>query len=360
MARGLAVRGVGLLGNVVLARLLLPHDLGIVTVGMIIVNLGDFLASGGLAAAFVRSTGAVPRADLEAVYGFQLLATFAIAAVVTVVGVPLGEAGAVAAIMVWSLVLDTGRLPNTIILERQMSYRLVLQVEVMETIVWNVWAVTAVALGLGVLGVASAQVARALVAYIVLTVEGPSGFVRPRLNWSRVRRLLAFGAKFQGSSAISLLRDQGLTIAIAGIGGFAAVGVWSVVYRLTTIIGVLLESLWRVSYPAMSRFREAGSAVEPLVERSIGLATALTGPIVVAVGGSAPGSDPLLFGPAWHQAITPVPFAMLGVLLSGPPAAIAVGYLLAEGEVGAVVRLSALNAVVAAAVGLPLLATLGS
>jgi O-antigen/teichoic acid export membrane protein len=359
MARGLAVRGIGLLGNILLARLLLPRDLGIVSVGMTIVNLGDFLASGGLAAALVRFEGAVPRADLEAVYGFQLLATLLIAVVVTAVGAPLGEAGAVAAIMVWSLVLDTGRLPNTIVLEREMSYRLVLQVEVIETVVWNVWAVATAAIGLGVWGVASAQVARALVAYVVLTVRGPSGFVRPRFDRSRVRRLLAFGAKFQGSTAIPVLRDQALTIAIAAIGGFAAVGVWSIVYRLTTIIGVLLESLWRVSYPAMSRLRETGAALEPVVERSIGIATALTGPIVVAVAGSAPSLIPVLFGPAWHEAINPVPFAMLGVLLTGPPSAVAVGYLLAKGDVGTVVRLSTLNAVLATAVGLPLLAAIG-
>ena len=61
----------------------------------------------------------------------------------------------------------------------------------------------------------------------------------------RTRELLSLGAKFQGLQVVLLIRDQGLAIAIAAIGGFEALGVWNIVYRFTTVVIILMESLWR-------------------------------------------------------------------------------------------------------------------
>ena len=107
------------------------------------------------------SQGKLARYDLRVVLGFQLAITILVATVVTVVGVPLGQAGALAAIMTWSFVIDSGRAPTAIPLEREMNYRLVLQAEVIEVIAWNGFAVAAVAVGFGVWGVAAAQIVRA-------------------------------------------------------------------------------------------------------------------------------------------------------------------------------------------------------
>ena len=113
MLRGLAVRAIGFVGNVALARILLPRDFGMVALGMTIVNIGDFLSDGGIASALVREEGRIELRTLEAILGFQLLLTIMIAALATAIGVPLGEAGALAAVMIWSLVFDTGRMPNS-------------------------------------------------------------------------------------------------------------------------------------------------------------------------------------------------------------------------------------------------------
>lgn len=359
MARGLAVRGVGMLGNIVLARLLLPRDFGMIALGTSIVMFGDFLASGGLGAALVRQPGPLDRRDLEAVFGFQLVITIAISAVATAVAAPLSEPGALAAIMMWSLVIDSARAPTALPLERQMAYRIVLQAEVIENVVWNVAAVAAVVAGLGVWGVALAQPVRAVAGYLALTLRGPVGFVRPRLQWSRTRRLLRFGLQFQAANAVQLIRDQGLNIAIAAIGGFVALGVWSIVYRMTTVVIILMESLWRVSFPAMSRLRETGAEAGPVVERAIGVASALTGFLVVPLAGSAPALIPVLFGPRWNAAIHVMPLSATAIMLAGPLGAVAIGFLLSEGRAGIVLWMTVLDGLATWIVALPLLALVG-
>ena len=340
MARGFGVRLIGMLGNILLARLLLPSEFGMIALGNTILAFGAFLASGGLAATLVRQPGKLARYDLQIVFGSQLVITVLVAAAVTIIGVPLGQAGALAAIMTWSLVIDSGRATNAIPLEREMAYRLVLQAEMIEVFVWNAFAVVAVAVGLGVWGVAVAQIARALTGYLALTLRGPIGFVLPRLNWGRGRELFSLGAKFQGLQVVLLIRDQGLSIAIAAIGGFEALGVWNIVYRFTTVVIILMESLWRVSFPAMSRLRETGEDPLPVVERAASMAAVVSGVLVVPLAGAAPALIPVLFGPHWTAAVRVLPLAACAVMLAGPVSAIAIGYLLSEGRPGVMLRMA--------------------
>jgi O-antigen/teichoic acid export membrane protein len=359
MARGFGVRFIGMVGNILLARLLLPRDFGMISLGNTILAFGAFLASGGLAATLVRQRGTLARYDLQIVFGSQLVITALVATAVTVIGVPLGQAGALAAIMTWSLVIDSGRATNAIPLEREMAYRLVLQAEMIEVFVWNAFAVAAVAAGLGVWGVAAAQIARALTGYLLLTLRGPIGFVWPRLDWSRSRELFSLGAKFQGLQVVLLIRDQGLSIAIAAIGGFEALGVWNIVYRFTTVVIILMESLWRVSFPAMSRLRETGEDPRPVVERAASMAAVVSGILVVPLAGAAPALIPVLFGPHWTPAVRVLPLASCAVMLAGPVSAVAIGYLLSEGRPGVMLRMAICDGLTAWAVSLPLLATVG-
>ena len=359
MARGFGVRAIGLLGNILLARMLLPRDFGMISLGNTIIAFGAFLASGGLGATLVRQRGKLPRRDLQAVFGFQLAITVLVASLVTAVGVPLGQAGALAAIMTWSLVIDSGRAPTAIPLEREMAYRLVLQAEIIEVFAWNAFAVGAVIAGLGVWGVAAAQIVRALAGYLSLTLRGPTGFMLPRLDLARTRDLLSLGMKFQGLQVVLLIRDQGMAIAIAAIGGFEALGVWNIVYRFTTVVIILMESLWRVSFPALSRLRETGEDPMPVVERAASMASVVSGVLVVPLAGAAPALVPVLFGSHWTPAVRVLPLAAGAVMLAGPITAIAFGYLLSEGRAGVLLRMAIADGLTTWAVGLPLLATIG-
>jgi len=359
MARGFGVRAIGMLGNILLARMLLPRDFGMVSLGNTFIAFGAFLASGGLGATLVRRPGKLTRQDLQAVLGFQLGVTTLVAAVVTAVGVPLGQAGALVAIMTWSLVIDSGRAPSAIPLEREMDYRLVLQAEIIEVLAWNIFAVATVAAGFGVWGVAVAQIVRALSGYFALTLRGPTGFIAPRLDWGRIRDLLSLGMQFQGVQAVLLIRDDGLAIAIAAIGGFEALGVWNIVYRFTTVVIILMESLWRVSFPAMSRLRETGEDPMPVVERAASMASVVSGVLVVPLAGAAPALIPVLFGPHWTAAVRVLPLAAGSVMLAGPITAVAFGYLLSEGRAGILLRMTICDGLTSWAVGLPLLAVAG-
>jgi O-antigen/teichoic acid export membrane protein len=358
--RGLLVRGFSLLGTIALARLLAPSDFGLIALGLTIVSIGGFLASGGFGAALIRRERTPSQEELEAVLGLQLVVTLGVCAIVAAVGLPLGKAGTIAAVMVMALPIDATRGPTGIALERTLSYRPIMIAEVSETLVYNVFAVAAVSAGAGVWGVATAGVVRAIVGASILLKLGPLGFVRPRLSWARVRPILGFGVSFQAVQLVNLVRDQGVNIVTAAAASFTVLGFWSLAWRLLQAIFVLFESLWKVSMPAMARMLQAGEAVMPLLERALLLSAVLTGLLCAPLAGAAHSLVPVLFGKDWGGTIDVLPWAAVALILNGPLSTVATGYFYAINRPGLILRMVIVHSVVWFAVFVPLLPSLGA
>ena len=72
---GVLLLVVGLVGNLVLARLLTPRDFGLIALGATVITLATVLADGGLAAAFIRRGGDPGLTELRSLMGIQLAIT---------------------------------------------------------------------------------------------------------------------------------------------------------------------------------------------------------------------------------------------------------------------------------------------
>jgi O-antigen/teichoic acid export membrane protein len=356
--RTLIVRVMGLAANLVLARLLTPHDFGLMAFGLAVVAFGAFLTDGGLGAALLRA-GEIRRRQLEAIFGAQLVLGGGSALLIALIAAPLGTAGAVAAIMAASLPLDCCKVPGSISCERRLSYTPIIRAEIAEMLAYNVIAVTAVALGAGIWGIALAVPCRALVGALVMTWQSRV-LVRPRLVWGELKPLYAFGLKVQGIGLISFAREQGLNFATTLIAGFSALGIMSLVQRLMQPIWLVFEGSWRVAFPAMSRLRDAGRDLTTIAERALALATTTTGLAVVAVGSTIPALIPSAFGTKWNDAIPVAPILLVALLIGGPMLACATGYFSALDQPGKGLRAEIVGTVVAFAVALPLLAPAGA
>jgi O-antigen/teichoic acid export membrane protein len=356
--RTLIIRVMGLSANLVLARLLTPHDFGLMAFGLAVVALGAFITDGGLGAALLRLEQ-MRRRQLEAVFGAQLLLASGTAMVIVAIAAPMGTAGAVAAIMALSLPLDCAKVPGALSCERRLNYTPIVRAEVAEMLVYNIVAVTAVALGAGIWGIAAAVPCRALVGAIVLTQQ--SGvLVRPRLLWGEARELYRFGMKFQGIGLVSFARDQGLNVATTAIAGFAALGTMSLVQRLTQPIWLVFDGSWRVSFPAMSRLRDAGRDVPAIAVRTLRIASMTTGFATVGVASATPALVPSLFGEKWNDVIPVMPIVLATLLIGGPMLACASGFFATIGEPGKTLKAEIAGSIVAFVVALPLLPLLGA
>jgi O-antigen/teichoic acid export membrane protein len=357
--RGVAILLLGFGGTVVVARLLSPRDFGIVAIGVTLTTFAALLSDGGLGGALIRRAEPPTAEELRALTALQLTVTAAIALVAAAIASRFGEAGWVVALMVSSMPVVAFQFPGKILLERSLSYRPLAMVEVSQVVAYQATAIGLVVAGLGVWGLASATVVRAVVAAMLMVRVSPVGLVWPRFSWTHVRPLIGFGLRFQAVTATWLLREQLLNVALAVVATVSTLGLWRLAGRFLELPFLLLQSLFRISFPSMSQLVAAKEDVAPLIERAAGMTAVGAGTLLTGLAGSAPGLVPGLFGEQWSDAAGVLPGACLGILIAGSIAVATQGYLYAVGDPSAVLRSQIFHAAALFAVALPLVPVLG-
>ena len=358
--RGALIFALGLGANLALARLLAPKDFGLVALGAVLVTVGQYLVNSGMGMALISRPASPERDDLAAVLALQLVATAGIAAAFWVVAGLLGGSALVPALMVLSLPITTLRMPAIIMMERQLLYRPQATVDVADAVSYYAFALIAVAAGLGVWGMAAAVVFRAIVGTVIVFRLADTGFTWPRWSWRRVRPVLGFGARIQAITATVVARDQGLNIGIAAMSGIGVLGLWSFANRIMQMPFLLFTTLWRVSFPAMSRLLAAREDVRPLIERGTEVGAVTAGLMLVPIVGGASSLIPALVGDRWDAAGSILTWSSLGLMFGAPVSVATMGYLLAVGDAGVVLRSSIVQTVAWVGISLSLLGPLGA
>lgn len=358
-ARGIAIRLLALGGTVALARMLTPADFGAVAFGLTVITFVTLLSDGGLGAGLIRRREPPTRDELRSLVGLELTMTSVLGAAVVAVGLSLGGIGEVTAVMVVSLPVIALRVPALITLERDLAFGPIAIVEAVEVGVYYVWAIATVVAGFGVWGLATASVVKAVTGTSLLVSRSPRGALKPLFSLRRIRPLLAFGLRFQAVTLAHTIRDQGVNLGTTAIAGPAMLGLWTLASRVLQLPYLLFESLWRVSYPAMTQLMAAGEAPRHLIERGVRVASTATGLLLTPLASSAPALVVAVFGEQWVAASDVILPACLALQVSGPLSVATAGYLFAIGRAGAVLRSGVVSGAIWFAVAFPLLPALG-
>ena len=358
-ARGVVARILGFGSSIVLARLLVPEDFGLVAIGLAANQFAWLISDAGVGAALLRRPEPPSREELRAILGFQLLITIALASATILVTLLLGKGAPVVAVVVVSLPMMAYRVPGALLLERELSYRPLASVQIVETLAYYLWAVTTVVLGSGVWGLASASIVQALAGSVLIMRASPMRIVVPMFRFAYVKPFLGFGWRYQAAGAVQVIQTQGASIGVAAIGGVASAGLWSLAVRIILAPYLLFRSLWRVSYPGMARLIAAGESPAPVVKRGVSLVGIAAGAMYAPLIGSAPAMIPGVFGDKWEPVVDVIPTACLGLMIIVPISVAAQGYLYAIGDAGVVLRRNIVQAVVYLGLGLPLVVPLG-
>lgn len=357
--RGLAVRGIAFVAFLVLARLLTPAELGIAALGIAVSTFGAFLADTGLGSALIGRREPPRHAELTALAGLQLVVTLLLAIGAGGVALVLRDQTAdVIALFVASLPILVLRAPAAIVLERQLRYATLVTVEVVEVVVFSAAAIGLALVDQGAYSLAYAAVAKSIAGTVLLAAVEPSAFVRPSLAIAPVRRLLAFGARFQAASLTVVAREQATSYATALIAGVGTLGQWSLASRLLSVPLLVFDALWRVAYPAIARLLESGAAARPLLERAALRAALVTGLAASTLGAAGPLLVPAIFGSEWTEAADVIPLGCAAIAIGSPLSVVAIGYLYATDDSSTVLRVMLVETAAQLAVAVALLSYL--
>ena len=358
-AKGLLAQALGLVSTIVVARLLVPHQLGLYAIAVTISTFLLMLGSGvGMGAALIRRTAPPEHDDLRAYVALQLFVSLALVGVVVLATRPFGLVGQLTAVMVVSAPITAFGGASLVVVERQLLYKRIATAETAAIVVYYGWTVVTVFIGWGLWGLATATVARAIVSTAFLIALAPTGIIWPRYNRRRVRALLGIGLQVQAVDFVFALRDQILVLGAAAIGSVSVVAYWSLILRALQAPQSLLFTLLRVSFPAMSRTRSVGRDPGEMLPRLLAAATILTGTLLAPLAG-APALVPLLFGERWSPAADALVLTCLAVVIHTPVAIAVQSYLWTAGDGRSPLRASIADAVAVVVIGLPLVPVLG-
>jgi O-antigen/teichoic acid export membrane protein len=358
--RSVGVRAIGLLLNLVLARILAPADFGQLALGLTVFTAFSAFANAGLGATLVRRAKPPEPDDLSTVFAAQLwLGIFGLTIVATLALFLEAAPLVLAALFLSGLPILAPRTAIVIQLERRLDYKRLAIIDVIDCFSQAVFALGLVLAGMGVYGVALAQPLGLVVGTLVLLSWRVAPVHRPRFVRDRARSLFGDGALFGASDATNLARELTINWGTAAIAGVSVLGIWSFTMRLAAIPLLVIQALGQVTYSAVPRLHAAGGSAKGVVAPILRLTAIGLGIPVLLLGGCSPQFIPLVLGSEWTPITDALPLTCLAILVAGPISVASTGYLFSQGRVRRILAAQIAHSLVALGLAFTLLPHLG-
>lgn len=332
-------------GTVVLARLLVPEDFGLVALALTISIFLGLVASLGLGGVYVVKQDLDARA--QGTYLSMFLAMGAGFAVVMAALSPLAarvfaeprldEIVLGLAVMVFF----SGGLNwfYEALLQRELEFRNRFVAQMVQALTYAGTGVLLALLGAGVWSLVAAQIASAA-AYAVALVALAPYRVRPAFDGAAAREGIREGSGFLVQTATSFAAQNVDILLVGRVLGAARLGLYSMAVRLCELpTWFVAEAVAKVTFPAFARMRSRGEDVVPAFLTALKLVAFATCPLGIVLSGAAEPVVLVVFGEQWAGMVGPL--AVLGVWAAVKPLRNTIAWLLnSVGHQSVVGRLS--------------------
>ncbi|MGH9890759.1 MAG: lipopolysaccharide biosynthesis protein, partial [bacterium] len=313
MLMRVALRGTGVVRNVVLARLLAPEDFGLFGIALVVLSLIDRFSDSGLHSALIQRDRDIAE-YLDTAWTVQALRG-TVAAVALALGGPLlagffGEPRAAPLIQVLGLSIFLRGFLNPGVLyfrrelevNRQFMLRfggaiVDLAVSIVAALVLrNAWAL--------MIGLIAGLLTRVVVSFILHPF-------RPtlRLRFDQLRELSHYGRWLFLSNVLGFLIYKGDNLLVGKLIGAPALGIYMMAYMISEVITIEIgRTLTLVAFPAYSRLQGDLRRIRRAFCTVLELLWAVVAPIAVVVSILAEPITLFLLGPRWSQVASLLPF----------------------------------------------------
>ncbi len=289
--------------TVVLARLLVPADFGVVILAFVAINVVGSFGDLGLGAALVVRTD-LDRRGLGTVLSL-LLASGIILAILLVVGAGPLSHGLREPRLRPVLI---GLAPLTVLGSLNWFYQWFLQRELefrdrffgflAQTGTYAVVAIAAAATGAGVWSIVAGHLAGQLAMAAVYVSVAPS--VRPCFDRRLAADVLRTSRGFLLQTTAMLLQQNADYLAVGRTLGSAPLGFYSMAFRLSELPHLAVaDPVATVTFPGFSRMLARGEPVEEHYLQVVQLVALITSPIGLLLSATAGPFTRLVYGPRW-------------------------------------------------------------
>jgi lipopolysaccharide exporter len=297
-----------LLTTSILARLLTKEDFGLVAIAIIAINYLSVVKDLGLGLALIQRRDDIDEAantvfTINAILGFILsLLVIPIAPLfATYFNEPL-----VTPVLRWlglSFAINALGSVHVNLLMRDLDYRRKFIPDMGNTIIKGIVSISLALTGFGVWALVFGQIAGALSSVILVWIVKPW---RPRLKLNRriAGQLVRFGASITGIDILSVFVDNLSYIIIGRLFGVAALGVFTMSYRLPEML--IIGNLWVIAgviFPAFSSIQDKPDELRRGFLASTRLVQLIAVPLCLGLFVAAEPIVKVFFGEQWLETI---------------------------------------------------------
>lgn len=319
----IATQAVQLANSIILARLLVPDDFGLLAMAMAVGGIAKAVGDFGVSAIVVQRSEVTKR-FLDAAFSLNL-SVFVAIGLVQVLLAPIGayfmKEPRVALVMVsLATVLPFTGISSFFqsLLRRELSFAKLVAVNLAKVVLMAGTACVLAALGYGVwslvLGIAVSSVFGAYLARRLVAA-------RPHFDLSAIRgyhqEIVQFGRFATGNSLINYLVNNADYLLVGRLLSTADLGFYSFAYERSRLVNArVLDLVATVSFPAFSRLKPDRERLRQAYLKVTLGGFAITAPATIFLASNAAILIPLVFGEKWAPAVRAFQILSLHVLFN--------------------------------------------
>ncbi len=313
--------GISFVATVVLARLLLPADFGLMGMANVFIGLVALVSELGLGAALIQKP-ALDEGDLCTVFWVNLAAGvaffFGTVMLAPLVSVFFHEARLQPLLSAWGLgfILGAPSVVPRALLQRAFKFREVALTEMMAVMLYGLVAVCLALAGAGVWSlVAGVLIQRLAASMALLSISGwwPTAAV----ELTGMRGLFSFGLNVAGSRLLNYFISN-LDYAVIGrFIGAEALGYYALAFQLVMFpLGRISRAVTEVAFPTFSRLQDHPERFARSYLKMLRYISVFTFPMVLGLLVVAEPFILLVYGPHWRETAHLVRILCLTALVS--------------------------------------------
>ena len=318
VAMRLAIRAIGLVSTLILARLLVPEDFGLVALAVMIFGLIESFGELGLDVVLIHNQKA-GRDYYDTAWTLSIFRGVATGAVLVAIA---GSAAnffndqrlthiiyVLAVVSVISGFVNIG----TVNFRKEMNFGMDFEFLVSNKVIafvitislafWlrSYWAL--------VLGIAGGATAKTILSYVMHSY-------RPRISLARWREIIHFSKWLLVNSLVSFVSKRSDTMIIGKIAGASSLGIYSIAFEIATLATTeLIMPICRALLPGYAKLGDDTEALQKSFIGGFGLIVMLGAPIAAGIGLVAEPLVLIFLGEKWAEVIVPLQILALFALI---------------------------------------------
>ena len=334
----------GVATTLVLARLLVPEDFGLMALAVVVVSVMTFFSGMGFGGVLIsrqdfdrRTLGTALTLFISTSVLFALVMAASAPVIARIFGEPRLEN--VVAVMAIVVALNGFNWFYATMLIRQLAFRKRFISIGIRGIVATAVAVPLAAVGANVWSLVVSELV-ASVAYGFVLAAISTDRIAPAFDRSAVRELLKSGAPFYLQEGSAFVQQNVDYAAVGGALGTTQVGYYSMAFRIGELTHhAIADPISTVTFPAFARLKDLGAHLGKPFLSTIRLVAFVSVPVGLVLSATADPFVSTVLGGEWRAAIGPL--AVFGLWAAIRPLEVTTGWLLnSSGEAGVVGRLS--------------------